>query len=69
VGQGDSGPVVVTTWHSAESLADAIRFALCCTRPDDAFEACDSFIGISIANRTWFEEIRTALSDPITFAR
>lgn len=46
-------PVVMTTWHADEPLADAIHFALFAARPDSACEAgCDSILASPLVPTT-----------------
>jgi hypothetical protein len=57
---GDS--VVMTTWHSKESLSDALWFFECCVEPAEGFAAdCRDWVALSIANESWGQDIRTAL--------
>ncbi len=60
--------VVMTTWHSGESLADAIWFALHSAVPDDAYlDSCRATVGISIGAPNWAAEMRSAFADPGRF--
>ncbi|MCU1227067.1 MAG: hypothetical protein JWQ42_5160 [Edaphobacter sp.] len=58
------GRVVMTTWHSKESLSEALWFFENCVEPDDGFEAdCTDWIALSVKNDSWGQQIRTALID------
>jgi hypothetical protein len=65
----DSEPLVMTTWHAEEPLADAIWFALRCAEPDGSLaEGCGSVLVLEIGDHS--ERTRTiaeALSDPQAF--
>lgn len=58
----------MSTWHSEDSLADAIWFALFGAMPDEAFEPCGSVVAVSIANPSWAVAIRGAMRDPGAFS-
>lgn len=56
------GKTVMTTWHSKESLANALWFFATCAVPDEGFKAdCKDWIGLSIGNPEWAREIRSCL--------
>jgi hypothetical protein len=56
------GHVVMTTWHSKESLSEAIWFFANCVEPDDGFEAdCTDWAALSVNNDSWAQQIRTSL--------
>ena len=56
--------VVMTTWHSDESLAEAFWYFLYCTYPDEAYaDTCKSAIAVTVGNSSWGEEIKTWLND------
>ena len=60
--------VVMTTWHSDESLADAIQFVLTSAWPDEPYtEGCGASLGIAIGSHQWASEIREAFSNPREF--
>ena len=54
--------VVMTTWHSKDSLSDALWFFVNCAFPADGFQA-DSFgwVAVSVGNNEWESEIRANL--------
>ncbi len=57
-------PVIMTTWHSQESLDEALWFFVCDTHPDEAYSsACGCGIAISIGNSAWAEHIQGRLTD------
>ena len=54
--------VVMTTWHSKESLSKALWFFEYCAEPADGFVAdCRDWVALSIANESWAQHIRTTL--------
>ena len=56
------GRVVMTTWHSKESLSEALWFFANCVEPDDGFEAdCMDWIALCFSNDSWGKQIRSAL--------
>jgi hypothetical protein len=56
------GRVVMTTWHSKESITDALWFFATCAEPDEGFESeCTDWVAISVANEAWAETIRVEL--------
>lgn len=68
----DSSPdisgVVMTTWHTDDSLAEAIRFAMVDAWPDELkAEGCGSVLGVVVGSSSWAAEIRAAFSDPRRF--
>jgi hypothetical protein len=61
--------VVMTTWHSDESLEEAILYVLFNSAPDDAYwEGCNSTLGVAIGSTSWAAEIRAAFADPRAFS-
>jgi len=60
--------VVMTTWHSDESLAEVLQFVLTSTWPDEPYtEGCGATLGIAIGSPQWASEIRQAFSKPKEF--
>jgi hypothetical protein len=58
--------VVMTTWHTHDSLADVLHFVLVSAFPDDGYaEGCGSTLGIAIGSAQWTAEIRDAFSRPV----
>jgi len=56
------GRVVMTTWHTRESLSEALWFFANCAEPNEGFEAhCTDFVAISVANEQWARDIRVDL--------
>jgi len=54
--------VVMTTWHSKESLSRALWFFEYCADPAEGFAPdCRDWVALSIANESWAQQIRTAL--------
>ena len=67
---GAESPVVITTWHEREELADAIRFVLVAAVPDDGFQAdCACTLAIAIGSSTAAVQIRKAFESPEDFVR
>jgi hypothetical protein len=63
------GPLVMSTWHDQESLADALWFFLFCTSPDEAYvEQCRAGVAIVIGSKEWADEVRAALASPEQFS-
>ncbi len=65
----DDGHLVMTTWHSKESLGDALFFLLVCATPCEAYEeSCATTLVITIGTSQESNElIRRALRDPEGF--
>lgn len=60
----DAEPVIMTTWHSDDSLDEALWFFVFNAHPDDGyFDATRSALAISIGNPAWDEQIRKRLAD------
>ena len=56
------GQTVMTTWHSGESLSDALWFFANCVEPDEGFVAnCTDWVGVSVESVNWAQEIRSGL--------
>ena len=57
-------PVIMTTWHSDDSLDEALWFFLRSAFPDDGYAATtQSALAISVGRHDWDEHIRTRLAD------
>lgn len=57
-------PVIMTAWHSNESLDDALSFFIRHSRPDDAYlDTTGSALVISIGNTDWEALINRSLTD------
>lgn len=57
-------PVIMTTWHSDESLDEALWFFLKGAVPDDRYgEPTVSALTISVGRLEWDEQIRRRLAD------
>lgn len=66
------GRVVMTTWHSKESLSKALWFFANCVEPDYGFEPdCKDWVAVSVNDEAWAREIGVQLTEagsaPITF--
>jgi hypothetical protein len=58
------GRVVMTTWHSKESLSEALWFFANCVEPDVGFEAdCKDWVALSAKNESWAQQIHANLID------
>ncbi|MDE3187406.1 MAG: hypothetical protein KGM96_07775 [Acidobacteriota bacterium] len=56
------GEIVMTSWHSKESLSEALWFFANCAEPTEGFETtCRDWVAISVANEAWEMEIREGL--------
>ncbi|MBB5345573.1 DUF7684 family protein [Tunturibacter empetritectus] len=56
------GQIVMTTWHSKESLSEALWFFANCVEQDHGFEAlCTDWIALNVSNDSWGQRIRAAL--------
>ncbi len=64
-----SDNVIMTTWHSKESLSGAIWFLLNSTWPDTyAEKSLRATVAIGIGNSNYAKEMRDAFSDPEKFS-
>ena len=55
---------VETTWHSDETLEEALWYFANVAYPDDSFERdCRDWVALAVANDAWEEGIRTELID------
>jgi hypothetical protein len=60
----DVDPVTMTTWHSEDSLDEALWFFLRTAFPDDGYwDTTRSGLAISIGRPDWDAQIRTRLGD------
>lgn len=60
----------MTTWHSNESLEEAIWFFLNVTWPDKEFEETfRASLGITVGSDEWASKLRNALLDPRAFSK
>lgn len=66
----DTTPLIQTTWHTADSLEDALWFALEVAEPDpDVAAGCGTLLVLQIGpQRERSAAVRAALSDPRGFA-
>jgi len=56
------GRVVMTTWHSKESLSEALWFFANCVEPDEGFDSEGTdWVAVSVMNETWALQIRSDL--------
>lgn len=61
----DDGSTLMTTWHSDESLDEAIWFSLTTAFPDDRFfDECSAVVSICVGNEARAREIAISLADP-----
>ena len=62
-------PVVMTTWHSKEPLADAVYFALNTAWPDEGYAVgCGCVLAVCVDNHEMAEAVRGAFADPRGFS-
>jgi hypothetical protein len=60
----DTEPVIMTTWHSNDSLDEALWFFVYNAFPDDGyFDSTRSALAISVGNLEWDKQIRRRLAD------
>jgi hypothetical protein len=60
----DAEPVIMTTWHSKDSLDEALWFFVFNAYPDDGYsDSTRSALTISIGSPAWDEQIRKRLAD------
>jgi hypothetical protein len=53
------GRVVMTTWHSKETLSDALWFFATCAEPDAGFKTeCTDWVAVSVLNEAWARTMR-----------
>src|ERR1700681_2388283 len=66
----DVDPVIMTTWHSEDSLDDALWFFVYSAYPDDGYlDTCRSALALTVGHPEWDEHIRKRLADLDTFNR
>ena len=55
---------LMSTWHSSESLDDALWFFLNSTVPDEVYaNSCGSALVVSVGNQQWSDHLFGSLSD------
>jgi hypothetical protein len=58
------GQIVMTTWHSKESLSEALWFFANCVVPDKGFEPnCTDWVAVAVISEAWAQQIKTDLID------
>jgi hypothetical protein len=58
------GDVIMTTWHSRETLTEVMWFFIHAAFPTQSFEPnCADWIIAPIGNRDWEEEVRTKIRE------
>jgi hypothetical protein len=63
-------PVIMTTWHTEDSLDDALWFFINSASADDGYTGtCGSGLTISMGHSDWDEHIRKRLADLDAFNR
>jgi len=66
----DVEPVIMTTWHAADTLDEALWFFVYTAFEDDGYsKTCGSRLAISVGNSDWDEHIQKRLADLQTFNR
>jgi hypothetical protein len=56
------GMVVMTTWHSKESLSNALWFFASCAEPGEGFESeCTDWVAVSVREEAWRQIIQKGL--------
>lgn len=62
--EGKPLPHIMTTWHTKDTLDEALWFALSVTIPDDAFiDSCGSVVIASVANEEWNAHLQRRLAN------
>jgi hypothetical protein len=57
-------PHVMTSWHTNDSLDEALRFMLYSAYPDDELaDTCGVALAVSVDNEEWGAHIQKRLSD------
>ena len=60
----EDGSVIMTTWHSEETLQDALWFFVTNSFPDDKYlNTCRAGVAISCGNSSWDGQIIVGLKD------
>ena len=68
VERSPNGPIVMSTWHEHEPLAEALWFALFNAFPDAGHsDVCQSVLGLSVGSSAWAATIRSAMVSPKGF--
>jgi hypothetical protein len=63
IDKGGDGTCILTTWHSKDTLDEALWFALCSAFPDDKYkDMCRSILAMTIGDTTG-DLVRTRLMD------
>ena len=54
--------VIMTTWHTKDSLAEALWFFTTCVEPTYGFrDGCIDWVAVSVGNKKWGQAIRQKL--------
>lgn len=69
VGDGSTEPgyTLMSTWHSTESLDEAIWFFVKCAFPLDDEIKSTSYLAVTVGNKAWADTVDAALSDVSAF--
>ena len=60
----ETDTVIMTTWHSEESLEEALWFALFSAWPAPPYDQdCSSTVAVTIANTSWGDAVESYLGD------
>lgn len=63
-----AGSCVMTTWHSSESLQEALWFFLAASLPDEHYlDSTRAGLAVSVGSASWAAEIAQALDRPQEF--
>jgi len=64
----DESNLIMTTWHSDDSLDSALWFSVFTAEPADAYAgSCQAMLAIVVGNSIWAEQVRRRLGDPERF--
>lgn len=69
IGDGSTKPgfALMSTWHSDESIEEAIWFFITCAIPPDTEIEKTSYLAVAVGNKDWAVTIDSALSDVSAF--
>jgi hypothetical protein len=57
---------IMTTWHSADSLEEAVEFAVVSAEPDDQYVAgCGAVVLATVGNAEWAEQVQRSASQHV----
>jgi predicted transcriptional regulator len=64
--EGHAPSNIMTTWHSADSLEEAVEFAVVSAEPDDQYVAgCGAVVLATVENAEWAEQVQQSASQHV----